>query len=242
MNLLIKINYILLFVYFGNLLFAQNCSATVSIETNSNDSKLFIDSVFIGQGDYFVTELDTGLHIIQIQKNLWKWNSSMIRDTLKIIECKEYHFNFSFTDKILFDTEPQDVYVFEDDSLVGFTPLLLKPFKDNLTLKKPEYASRTVDYNEISVGKKPVLEFIGKEKSQQFYETFLFKTLVGTAIALGAATAYYKLEADKKFDEYQVTGDPALLEQTDKYDSISGVTFVALQIDFGLILYFFLAN
>jgi len=70
----------------------------------------------------------------------------------------------------------------------------------------------------------------------------LFKVLLGTAIALGATTAYYKLEADKNFDEYQVTGDPAALEQTDKYDLISGITFVAMQIDFGLILYLFLSD
>lgn len=66
--------------------------------------------------------------------------------------------------------------------------------------------------------------------------------LQGTAIALGVTTAYYKLEADKSFDEYQLTGDPAALEQTEKYDLISGITFVAMQIDFGFILYLFLSD
>ena len=46
----------------------------------------------------------------------------------------------------------------------------------------------------------------------------------------------------KKFDEYQIVGDPALLDQTDKYDLISGITFTALQINFGLIIYLFLTD
>jgi hypothetical protein len=61
-------------------------------------------------------------------------------------------------------------------------------------------------------------------------------------VALGVTTAYLKLEADDKFAEYKITGDPALLEQTNKLDTLSAVTFVALQINFGAIIYLFLVD
>ena len=51
-----------------------------------------------------------------------------------------------------------------------------------------------------------------------------------------------KLEADKKFDDYLITGEQTLLDQTDRLDVISGISFVALQINFGLIVYFFLVD
>jgi len=186
--------------------------------------------------------LDTGLHIIKLQQNLWTWNSNLVRDTLMITECKEYSYKYSFGNRILLNTDPLDVYVFKADTLIGFTPLFLKASSGNFILQRPDYTSLTTDFNDLSLGAKPVLQFVGENKGKDFYQTTWFKVLIGTAIALGATTAYYKLEADKKYDEYQVTGDPALLDQTNKYDLISGVTFVAMQVSFGLILYFFLAN
>ncbi|MEJ2103943.1 MAG: hypothetical protein P8X47_05120 [Ignavibacteriaceae bacterium] len=221
---------------------AQDCKATFSIQTNDDSAKLFIDGEFFSKGNNFIAELDTGLHTIELQRDLWKWNSNPIRDTINVTECKNYERKYSFENKILFDTNPQDVYVFENDSLIGFTPLLIEPIDKSVTLKKPDYASLTTSAKDIELGVKPVLQFVGHEQKEDFYETTWFKVLVSTAVALGATTAYYKLEADKKFDEYQITGDPALLDQTDKYDVISGVTFVAMQINFGLILYLFLAD
>jgi len=77
---------------------------------------------------------------------------------------------------------------------------------------------------------------------RNFFDKTLFKILIGTMVALGVTTAYLKLEADDKFAEYKITGDPALLEQTNKLDTLSAVTFVALQINFGTIIYLFLVD
>ncbi|MGB5287753.1 MAG: hypothetical protein WBQ32_06810 [Ignavibacteriaceae bacterium] len=219
----------------------QDCKAKVSIQTDVDDAKLFIDDIFVDDGNNFITELDSGLHIIQITENLWKWNSDSIRDTINILDCSDVNLIYSFKEIILLDTDPQDAYVFKNDSLIGFTPLLLEQGQGEYILKKPDYSTKTINFEEISAGEKPELKFLGHEKNESFYNTTLFKVLVGTALALGATTAYYKLEADKKFDEYQITGNPDLLEQTDRYDVVSGVTFVALQINFGLILYLLLS-
>ena len=61
-------------------------------------------------------------------------------------------------------------------------------------------------------------------------------------VALGATTAFFKLKADNRYDEYRQSGDPSLLDQTNRLDLVSGITFVALQINFGLIIYFFLVD
>jgi len=242
MNLLTKIILILSITSSFYYLHGQDCKAKVSIQTDIDNAKLYIDDIFITDGNNFITELDSGIHTIHITDDIWKWNSKSIIDTLNIIDYRDLDLKYSFKDQILLDTDPQDVYVFKSDSLIGFTPLLLDQGRGEYILKKNDYLTKNISFQEISSGEKPELQFVGQEKSENFYNTTLFKVLVGTALTLGATTAYYKLEADKKFDEYQITGNPDLLEQTDRYDVISGATFVALQINFGLILYLFLSD
>jgi hypothetical protein len=240
MNLFTKL--ILTISLFSIVSFAQDCKSNILIQTDVQNAKLFINDKFETEGSEFTIELGPGTYSISIVEDFKKWNSRRINDTLNIIDCSDMKLRYELKNKIILDSQPQNVYVKSEDSLIGFTPLLLEEGFETLLLQKPEYSDKLISQQEISSGVKPELQFIGQVKGESFYESTLFKVLVGTVIALGATTAYYKLEADKTFDEYQVTGDPALLEQTDKYDTISAVTFVALQIDFGLILYLFLTD
>jgi hypothetical protein len=221
---------------------AQECKANVIINTNVENASLFINNVFESEGNNFELELEPGIYSIILTEGLSKWNTEKIEDTLRITDCRDITLDFEFGKKIFLDSDPQGAYVFHGDSLVGFTPLLLRDNFQSLILQKPGYSGKTIEQTEINSGIKPVLPFTGEVKGESFYDSFLFKVLAGTAIALGAATAYYKLEADKNFDKYQITGDQYYLDQTDKFDVISGVTFVALQINFGLILYMFITD
>ena len=95
-------------------------------------------------------------------------------------------------------------------------------------------------FDEIKPGQIFPLNFVGFEKEKSFYEKDIFKILTAGIVVLGATTAYFKLEADNKFKEYENSGNNNLLDETRKYDLISGITFAALQINFGLLLYYFL--
>jgi len=222
--------------------YAQDCTASVVIHTNLEYAELLLNDSTKQVGKDFNLNLSLGTYIITLSANSREWNSQIIMDTLTIVDCSNLVYKYDFTERLLFDSNPQNVYVIQSDTLIGFTPLWLEDDFQSLLLKKPDYSDLVVSPNELVSGVKPELSFIGEYKSESFYETTLFKVLTGTLIALGATTAYYKLEADKTFDEYQITGDPALQEQTEKYDTISGVTFVVMQINFGLILYLFLAD
>lgn len=240
MNLLIKI--LLISSLFSSMLSAQDCKAKIFIQTDIERAKLFVNDNFENEGNNFELELTPGIYIINIVEDFKKWNARSFEDTLRIKDCSNLNLNYNLNNKLLLDSYPQNAHVRESDSLLGFTPMLLEENFQTLLLQKPGYEDKLITQQEIAAGVKPELQFTGQVKGESFYESTLFKFLVGTAIALGATTAYYKLEADKNFDEYQITGDQALLEQTDKYDLISGITFVALQIDFGLILYLFLTD
>jgi hypothetical protein len=240
MNLFIKIFIITLL--FSILVSAQDCKANISIQTEIDNAKLYVNDKFESEGKEFKLQLKPGIYKISISEDFKKWNTRRIDDTLKVNDCSDKTINYILPNTLLLDSNPQNVYVIKEDSLIGFTPLLLEEGYNSLLLQKPGYADKVVSQQDIASGVKPELQFIGQVKGESFYESTIFKILVGTAIALGATTAYYKLEADKKFDEYQQTGNPAALEDTDKYDTISAVTFIGLQISFGLILFLFLTD
>jgi hypothetical protein len=243
MNLLIKITplFILVSLVFSTT-FAQDCEATLSIKTDLYKCSIFINDSLVSTQKFFETKIDKGLHVVFIQENSYRWDSKSFIDTLLITDCGEYEINKSFHSDILLDTEPQDVYVFRNDSLIGFTPLRIAADFEMLHLQKPGYLAKQVTKDEVFTNSKITLDFIGEEWDESFIDGILFKVLVGTAVELGATTAHFKLQADEKFEQYQITGDPELLDQTEKLDFVSGVTFVALQINFGFIIYMFLTD
>jgi len=142
--------------------------------------------------------------------------------------------------EVLLNSSPQDAYVFYKDSLIGNTPLFVQKSFSKLTLRKSGYDDTTILFDNIIPGKTVPMNFNGQEKEKSFFEKDIFKILTAGIVVLGGTTAYFKLKADNKFEEYEFSGNGELLDDTRKYDLISGITFTALQINFGLLLYYFL--
>jgi hypothetical protein len=242
MNLVTKeIAAILLLSSFG-LLYAQDGNANLTIQTNADSSGLFIDDNFIGVGNKFQIESKSGIHLIQIVQDLRIWNSEIIKDTINIKNSDELVLDYNFKSQKLINSIPQNARVYENDSLVGFTPILLGTTFNELKLEKLNYSSVIVTTEEISVGKIPELKFTGEQPKKQFYGSTMFYTLLGTAIALGGTTAYYKLKADDLYEEYKITGDPGLPDNIEHYDDQSAWTLIATELCIGAIIYFFLTD
>lgn len=162
--------------------------------------------------------------------NSLHFNQIIMDDSIKISAIEE----------ALLNSNPQDAYVFYNDSLIGNTPLFVHSNFRNLTLRKSGYDDLNISYNDITQAKIFSMIFNGKDREVSFFGKDMFKILVAGIVVLGGTTAYFKLKADNKFDEYQFSGDGALLSETRKFDLISGITFGALQVNFAMLLYYFL--
>jgi PEGA domain len=241
MNLFIKILFLLPFIFIENV-YSQECEAHITIDCDIENVNIFIDDSLAGSGKLFETDLNKGIYRIIIMENSDRWDAKTIIDTLNISNCEDVALQYQFKDKILLNTEPEDAYVFSNDSLIGYTPLLISSGVKNLRLEKPGFETKSIDDSEIKSDTKIKLNFIGQYDDGVFFDKTLFKILICSMVALGAATAYFKLEADRKFDEFKITGDPSFLDQTNRLDAISAVTFVALQLNFGAMIYFFLSD
>jgi len=78
--------------------------------------------------------------------------------------------------------------------------------------------------------KRDLLSNFSEQKN--FTHSAEFKWLLAGVVAFGGAAAYLKIEADKKYDEYQETSEQRFLDETRRYDVLSGISFGLLQLNF----------
>ena len=229
-----------MFLFIASIVIAEE--SILYIETNMENSKIFINDDLIGNGNIIV-KLEPGSYIVTVREDAKKWNSQIIRDSIYISEDeKNKKLTYTFNDRIFLDTSPQDSRVYAGDSLLGNTPILLNSSLTELSLKKRKYKNKNFSLNETQKGNPIELDFMGEEKNGTFVGSDLFWTLVGSAVALGSTAVYYKIKADKNYDKYLEFGDKAYLDKTDRQDLISGISFGALQLNLGALIYFILAE
>lgn len=240
MKLLIKIFFSSFF--FSILLFAQDCKSKLVIETELTPVNIFINDSLVSDSGFYQSELDSGWYKINVIESSDRWNSLCYLDTVFVSECTTKKLFYKRNNKIYLDTSPQDAYVFSGDSLLGNTPLFIQDNLYNITLIKPGYAEENIKLDNIAQNNLVKLTSLDLPKEKSFFYSSAFHILAATAVALGAFSAYYKLKADDSYDEYQISRDPELLDDTNRYDLISGIAFTALQINFGFIIYKFLTD
>ncbi len=229
-------------IFFMRFVNAQDCKVKVTIQTDIDSSLIYLNSKFIGKGKINI-ELNKGMYSVTAKEPVNRWDAKVLTDSINIQDCSdEKKINFKFNDLLYLQTEPPDVYIYAGDSLIGHSPMFV-PLSDNkIILKKPNYEEIPLTLNSRNSNLVIKLNFIGQANKESFFKKNIFKIFVGGIVALGAVSAYFKLKADDSFSQYQSTGDNSLLDKTRKYDLISGITFGALQINFGLLLYYFLTD
>ncbi|MFN3873250.1 MAG: PEGA domain-containing protein [Ignavibacterium sp.] len=239
MNLWIKIISISVFCYFN--LFSQECTNILRINSDIPEVNIFINDSLISANSNLEIELQNGVYVVLAEEFSDRWNSKSFCDTIYLSDCETKTIHYYFNNEVLIETIPTDAYVFANDSLIGFTPVKIPANLIELKILKPGYLEKKVLLEDNSV-QTIRLDFNGIIKDEPFVNTTMFKILTGSAVALGAITAYFKLKADDKFDEYRFSGNRKYLDETNRYDTISGISLALFQINFGYIIYRFLAE
>ena len=242
MKLLIS-KILIILIFLPLYLHAQDCYSTLIINSDITNSVVYVDTVKIGEGKKIISQVTKGIHKVLVMENSDRWNAQTFIDTINVEECNQtIKLNFNFKSQTYLQTNPQDAYVFSNDSLIGHTPLFISSDIEHVSLKKPGYSSIDLKINHDNPNQLANLVFTGKPEQELFVNKNLFKILLGGIVVFGGITAYFKIKADKRFDTFQSTGDNYYLDETHKFDLISGISFGALQVNFGLLLYYLLFN
>lgn len=237
-----KIILNILFLFAAVEICAQNCTATLQIETNKDSSLIFVDDNFKGFGRIKI-EVNPGKYFIGIKENTAKWNGQEIYDSVNIKLCgKEYLRSYNLSDKIYIETKPDNAAIFVYDSLTAFSPNFVSVDQFQTVKLKKGNAGKSFHSSELSAYNNISLDFTTAPRNGSFTNSTWFKVLLGSAAVFGATAAYYKIQADKKYDQYVEEKNPVLLDDVDRYDLYSGVAFGLLQINFGYLIYRFLTD
>ena len=237
-----KIFLILVFsIMFSSEIIPQDCKAKLIVKTDEEKSIITLNNKFLGYGN-IETRINTGEYILSIHEPFDKWDTKYFLDTLNVTDCNDINLSYNFNSALYLKTNPQDVYVYGKDSLLGNTPLFVPVNYDQIELSKPGYQSKLINLNQLNGNNLINLKYTGENITKSFYEKDIFKILVGTMVLLGGTTAYFKLKADNRYDSYLSTENQSYLDQTKKFDTISGITMTALQINFGILIYYFLTD
>lgn len=151
---------------------------------------------------------------------------------------------------------PQNADLFLNDIYIGQTPMHFmwdaKQEGRKITVKLTGYAAfEYIPFTEEIIVNKTfklipnninyIKEIVFKDKSSSFNKPInIIPMALTTAIAAGSAILayYYKSLAITTMEEYDLTGDPALLDKKKKYDLIGGISLAVLQIGLGTLIYF----
>lgn len=229
---------ILFYSLFFSTIISQECTSTLKINLENNSVGFLQDSIKIENNSEY--NLKVGVYPIKIKSLKNIWDEKIFSDTIKINECnKKYFFTNSSKEIINLQTEPADAVVLHSNKQLGLTPLIINDDCNIFEIRKEGYKTIFVKRDEIS-NSIFRLEKIQLENSESFFKTNLFKILIGGAVVLGTVAAYFKIDADKSYEQYQITGDENFLTQTRRKDLISGISFGLMQLNFGFLIYNFL--
>jgi len=223
---------------FTIIIYSQENNGIISIElTNDNSVVILNDSLYFFET--FKEEFPFGDYKLIVKENKNEWGSHFKKYSFTLNEeNNSFHKIINIENKVFVDSYPSDAKVSVNDSTIGYTPISFSLSSSNILITKENYLpQKLLSPKEINYVK---LESNFIKGNKSFLETYLFETLIGTAVAFGATAAYFKIKADNKYDEYIKFRDKSLLDQTEKLDLISGTAFGLLQINIGALIYFFL--
>ena len=118
---------------------AQDCKAHLTIQSDIENIIVFVDDTLAGIGKTVEIKLDLGSHKIDTAENSDRWDARTFIDTLNVQNCEDLYLKYKFNSEVLLNSDPQDVYVFSNDSLIGYTPLIIPMGLNNIRLEKPGY-------------------------------------------------------------------------------------------------------
>jgi hypothetical protein len=155
---------------------------------------------------------------------------------------------------------PQNAAVYFNGSYTGNTPYRFLPQAVDsgidVTVKMNNFVDYSFHVNKSELPYNKTISLIPKNKNAGLKEKLVMENknnffntprkpipiFISALVSTGGAalSIVYKTLANKRYDEYLFSGDRSKLDQTKKYDLISGVGLAAFQVGFTSLIYFLL--
>lgn len=183
------------------------------------------------------------------------WLTGSITDTLRCASGDTVVRRYTLDRWTIVTSSPSGADVFQGDSLLGTTPLVLPsgrvPQDALLHLRKRGYDPAIAHMGEGRRGILSVPLMASHDPGAEPDQSLLPQTAPsslrlylsgGGAVIAGAAAAYFKVKADNRNGDYLATGNPVLASERDRFDRASGVFLAAAEVSIALFMAFLLSE
>jgi hypothetical protein len=225
------------------------------IQATVDSAVVLIDGERLGVTPFAIDSLPEGQHRVTVlHPDLESWFTGSITETVVVRSDTTMVIRYDPKSRYFISSEPDGAGVYAGDSLLGTTPIVLQGVGSeelrSLRLRKEGYA----DGNPVSMSDSPFLLNASLQPEwlpERLHDHALLKFdsgpsttplyIAGAATVIsGTAAAYLKIRADKRYEQYLSTNDPAILSQTQSLDTAAAVALVATQVSVALLAYFLL--
>jgi len=226
---------------------ASDGSAGLLVTAGIDSALVLFDGEALGYTPLSVAGLPGGRHAIRIlHPDLANWNAPVIDDSLVLVPGESVTREYRFENQLMLLTDPSGAEVIVGGKNLGRTPLLFSPSDSIARVRKDGFLPVSVPLGNARRGN--ILLSLERDSlwvpdnhtliSDDGESQVLPLVLSGVStIIAGGFSAYFKVQADKAYGDYLLSGDPVKLAQTRKLDNVAGIALAASEIYFALFSY-----
>jgi hypothetical protein len=237
----------------------SDSTGTASIITEPAGADIYVDSVFIGKSPITGITLARGTHRIRaFYPSVFAWNAIMMRDSLKVSGADQQERRMNIGEVLRIQSDPPGGIVRYGGAELGPTPLytrLPSIIAGDLIIQKDGYDSLRVPFgevhrgllrvqlsprNESGVSSRPS-DVLGVNGAIPRDHMMTYAS-AATMIVSGVASAIMKDRANRNFDAYLQSNNPADLSSTRSLDRGAAAALIVSQISFAVLAYFLLSE
>lgn len=233
---------------------SEHAVRTLVLETNVPEALVYIDSVLVGRADRHTFEIASSVRTIHLAPPaVGSWSippiEAMVPAPVDGVEGDTVEIGLQFPYYYAINSQPFGAEVRllgVREQLVGTTPVtvqLVEPAVEGFRISLPGY--REVEWSPgVRLWTRYVahLDPLDEDVVQHVVEDMDRRRWWIDAVTLGvigvsAATGiHYKFKADRRYEVYEVSGDPALRPEIKRLDTRAGVALGVMQAALGVLV------
>ncbi len=224
--------------------------AMLTVHSNVSGVKVISDSTLLGISPVDSLTIPSGTHVFRyIHPDIHNWLLPAKIETILVHPSEHIVRSVDFPAVYQLYSEPSGAIVRHNDSIIGQTPLLIALSSSHgiLNLSKTGYSDVQMPlpseggsvFAVLPSNNERVSPFVDNEQIKNLTPVYLTS---GAAVVSGAIAAYFKIKADNMYTEYRGTGDPGILAQVRRYDTVSGIALSASEVSLFMLSYFLLSR
>ncbi|MGH2569229.1 MAG: PEGA domain-containing protein [Bacteroidota bacterium] len=248
-----------LIIFFLSLSTANAQTGRLTVESTPSGAAVYVDSMLVGTTPLLQHEVYEGRHELKLfYPSATSWMAISKKETIDLSSGQEVRYAYELGTVLTLNSKPAGASVLYQSRELGMTPLLYRTpraLSGTLLVKKdgyepaaisvsPEYtAPLMVELRPYSADMADRLpDVLPPEYHNGSSPRWMTYATASSMVLSGVLSAVWKNQANRDFDQYLVTKDPALFASTQRLDRRSGIAITVSHLSFALLAYLLVSD